>query len=161
MPRNLRALLLEAVQGIDLADLDRLGPLATFEALAALWQSGWLGEGHRVQRVTVAEMRQRLRQVARARVSIAEASALAAGAVVLVRGELRPSTDGTLVIDDGEWALVAEVRWIGSPARDGTVTALGFADPRFDADAAPAGPRRSPKRLWLGSTRLPVIACRG
>jgi hypothetical protein len=161
MPRNLRALLLEAVQGIDLADLDRLGPLATFEALAALWKSGWLGEGHRLQRVTAAEMRQRLRQVARARMSIAEASALAAGALVLVRGELRPATDGTLVIDDGERALVAEVRWIGSPARDGTVTALGFADPRFDPDALPAGPRRSPKRLWLASTHLPVVACRG
>jgi hypothetical protein len=161
MLRSLRALLLEAVQGIEPADLDRLGPLATFEALAALWHSGWLGEGRRVSRVMVAEMRQRLRQVARARVSITEAGALEAGAVALVRGELRCSGVGPLVIDDGEQALVAEARWIGSPARHGTVTVLGFVDRRFDPEAAPAGPRRSPTRLWVASTRLPVIACRG
>jgi hypothetical protein len=167
MSRGLRGLLREAVQGTAATDLDRLGPLATFEALAALWHSGWLGPGHSSPRATAAEVRQRLRQVARARVSVAEAAALPVGTVVLVTGTLRLESGSrsddageTLVIDDdGARASLSPLHWIGSAARDGTVTVLGFTDPRLDPGAAAAGPRRSPTRLWLSSAGLPLMAC--
>jgi hypothetical protein len=151
MTRGLRGLLALAARGVD---LEPLGPLGTFEALSVLWNEGWLGTGRFSPRATAADVRVRLRELGRARIALDDALDCPAGSIILARGVIA----GALL--DGV-ARLGELRWIGPPESAGAVTVLGFTDPRLDPDLPPPGPRRVPRRLWIGPARLPAIACRG
>jgi hypothetical protein len=163
--RALRGLLLEGLRGCDDRVLAQLGPLASWRALATLWEMGWLGTGKSSVRATSAEIRQRLRQIAEARRSIADAAALAAGAPVCVQGDVTRASTAELMLEDnsGEPAFipVAELRWIGQPraaAEGDRVTVLGFAHTELDPAQAPSAPRRLPQRVVIGAAALPAIA---
>ena len=163
--RALRGLLLEALDGCDETVLDRLGPLATWSALAALWESGWLGAGKSTVRATCAQIRQRLREIANARRSIAEAAELPAGAVLCIEGTIVEATARDLVIDDGSGepahARSDDAHWLSArvaPLPGDRVTVLGFADSELDSRRAPVGPRRLPRRVVIRAAGLPLIA---
>jgi hypothetical protein len=162
--RALRGLLLEALEGEGTL-LARLGVFGSWRAMATLWETGWLGGGHRSARATAAEIRQRLRQIAAARRSIAEAAAVPTGAPVWVEGGVIRAGAETLLLDDnsGETALIpcAELRWIGGPPAAGEgdrVTVLGFAAAEVDPSLAASAPRRLPRRVVIRSADRPAIA---
>jgi hypothetical protein len=162
--RALRGLLLEALEGDD-SLLTRLGAFGSWRALATLWETGWLGRSHRSARATAAELRQRLREIAAARRSIAEAAAVATGAAVWVEGGVIRAGVEALLLDDnsGETARIpsAELRWIGGPPAAGEgdrVTVLGFAAPEVDPSLAAPAPRRLPRRVVIRSADRPAIA---
>jgi hypothetical protein len=161
--RTVRAWLRHAAGGADEALLARLGPLGSFAALTELWEAGWLGEAGRSARITEARIRQRLREIAVARRSIAEAALVAAGTTVLLDGTVAALSPLCLEDGSGERASVpsAPGRWIGGtppPAEGDRVTLLGFADPVLDLTRPPHGPRRSPRALLVRAARLPLIA---
>jgi hypothetical protein len=152
-----RALLLEAVSGGAEAILPALGALASFRALAALWQAGWLGSGKISPRAASAEIRQRLRAIAATRRSLAEAATVPAGTPVLVEGTL--VAPFTLDDGSGERAELAGVRWIDgrAPAQGDRVTVLGFVERALDPSRPPPGPRQLATRLVLRSAALPLL----
>jgi hypothetical protein len=160
-PRALRALLLEAVRGVDGAVLEGLGPLGSFRALAALWATGWLGERKPTARATSAAIRHRLREIGAARRSLAQAALLPAGAVVLIEGRVVALSPLDLDDDGGEMVRVPPppVRWIDSraPRQGDRVTLLGFVDRALDPSLPPRGPRQSPTRLLVRPALLPLV----
>ena len=163
--RGLRGLLLDALDGDEL--LGKLGPFGSWRALATLWETGWLGRGHRSARATAAEIRQRLRAIAAARRSIAEVPSVVTGATVWVEGGVIRAGAEALLLDDnsGETAHIpsAEVRWIGWPPAAGegdSVTVLGFAAAEVDLSLALSAPRRLPRRVVIRSADRPAIAHR-
>ena len=163
--RALRELLLEALDGCDEALLDRLGQLASWNAIIGLWEGGWLGAGKSSPRATRAQVRQRLREIAEARRSIAEVRALDAGTVVCVEGNIVGVTAHDLIVDDGSgelgYARSEGAWWINprlSPQAGDRVTLLGFCDSEVDATRAPEGPRSLPRRVVIRAAGLPLIA---
>jgi uncharacterized protein YdeI (BOF family) len=162
--RALRDLLLEALGGCDEALLERLGSLASWNAVAALWQGGWLGAGKSSMRATGAQIRRRLREIAQARRSIAEVLALPAGTPVCIEGTIIEATAHDLVVDDGSgelaYARSEDARWLSprlAPQAGDRVTVLGFADSEVDATRAPPGPRTLPRRVVLRAAGLPLV----
>jgi hypothetical protein len=163
--RALRELLLEALDGCDEALLDRLGQLATWNAIIGLWEGGWLGPGKSSARATRAQVRLRLREIADARRSIAELLSIEAGTVVVVEGTIVEVTAYDLVVDDGSgelgYARSEGAWWINPrlvPLAGDHVTLLGFADSEVDATRAPEGPRSLPRRVVIRAAGLPLIA---
>jgi hypothetical protein len=163
--RALRELLLEALDGCDEALLDRLGELATWNAIIGLWEGGWLGQGKSSPRATRAQVRQRLREIADARRSIAELLSIEAGTMVVVEGTVVEVTAYDLVVDDGSgelgYARSEGAWWINPrlvPVAGDHVTLLGFADSEVDATRAPEGPRSLPRRVVIRAAGLPLIA---
>jgi hypothetical protein len=161
----LRDLLLEAVQGCDDALLERLGTLASWNALAALWEGGWLGPSHSSMRVSVAQARQQLRMLAAARRPIAQLLALPAGTAVVVEGDIVSVTPDDLVVDDrsGELAHArsTEEWWLNPrlvPMAGDRVTLVGFLDLEVDETRAPEHARALPRRVVIRAAALPLIA---
>jgi hypothetical protein len=160
--RTVRAWLRQAA-GSDETLLARLGPFGTFAALTVLWEAGWLGVRRRSDRLTEAGIRHRLRAIAGARRSIADAAVLAAGTAVLLEGTVSALAPLSLEDGSGERASVpaAPEHWIGvaGPAGEGDrVTLLGFAEPALDLTRPPRGPRRPGRAVLVRAARLPVIA---
>jgi hypothetical protein len=163
--RALRDLLLEALDGCDEALLDRLGQLATWNAIIGMWEGGWLGAGKSSPRATRAQVRQRLREIADARRSIADLLSVEAGTAVCVEGTIVEVTAYDLVVDDGSgelgYARSEGAWWINPrlvPAVGDHVTLLGFADREVDASRAPESPRSLPRRVVIRAAGLPLIA---
>jgi hypothetical protein len=163
--RALRELLLDALDGCDESLLDRLGELATWNAIIGLWEGGWLGTGKSSPRATRAEIRQRLREIAEARRSIVELLTIEAGTVVCVEGAIVEVTAHDLIVDDGSGELGCArsegAWWINprlSPRVGDRVTLLGFADLELDPTRAPEGPRSLPRRVVIRAASLPLIA---
>ena len=163
--RELRDLLLEALDGCDETLLERLGQLASWNAVIGLWEGGWLGAGKSSPRATRAQIRLRLREIARARCSIADALALPAGEVVCIEGAVVETTAHDLVVDDGSgelaYARSEGAWWINprvAPLPGDRVTILGFADSDLDTTRAPHGPRALPRRVVIRAAGLPLIA---
>jgi hypothetical protein len=162
---ELRALLLEAMRGCDDALLARLGPLASWNALVALWEGGWLGAGKSSVRATCAQIRQRLRAIADSRQSIAAVLGLTAGTPVCIAGTIVEATAEDLVVDDGSGEL-ARARSDGgwwdnarvAPLAGDRVTLVGFADSEVDLARAPDRPRALPRRVVIRAAQLPLIA---
>jgi hypothetical protein len=162
----LRALLLEALRGCAPATVDGLGALATWPALVALWDAGWLGGSRASEAATIARVRRRLRVIAAARVSVAAVSTVKAGAVVCVTGEvgeLRAPDELLLADAAGDLALVAlsDARWVGdrrTPHVSDGITVLGFADRSLDTAARSPDPRRPPRRAVVRAGDLPLVA---
>lgn len=159
----LRALLRQALQTCDASVLEALGPFATWEALAVLYDGGWLGGGQRSARVAGATIRRRLRGLAAARTTIAAALAHEAGRAVLVEGNILAATAVDLVVaDETDAARVpaGDVRWVSrvGVCEGARVTLLGVADSEVDPTRAPDGARVLPRRLVLRAADLPVIA---
>jgi hypothetical protein len=163
--RALRELLLEALDGCDEALLDRLGQLATWNAIIGMWEGGWLGAGKSSPRATRAQVRQRLREIADARRSIADLLSMEAGTVVCVEGTIVEVTAYDLIVDDGSgelgYARSEGAWWINPrlvPAVGDHVTLLGFSDSEVDVSRAPEGPRSLPRRVVIRAAGLPLIA---
>ena len=163
--RALRELLLEALEGCDEALLDRLGQLASWNAIIGLWEGGWLGAGKASLRATRAQVRQRLREIAESRRSIADLLSIESGTAVCVEGTVVEVTARDLVVDDGSgelgYARSEGAWWINprlSPRPGHRVTLLGFADSEVDATRAPEGPRSLPRRVVIRAAGLPLIA---
>jgi hypothetical protein len=161
----LRGLLLEALKGCDEELLERLGTLASWNALLALWEGGWLGPMHASMRMSIAHVRHRLRKIAAARRSIVEVLALPAGTAVVVEGTIVEATAQDLVIADGSGELArarsAAEWWLNprlSPMAGDRVTIVGFADSEIDPTRAPDNPRALPRRVVLRAAGLPLIA---
>jgi hypothetical protein len=166
--RVLRGLLLDALEGCDEGLLDRLGQLASWNALVGLWEGGWLGAGKSSPRATRAEIRQRLREIAGARRSLAELLSVPAGTVVCVEGTVAGVTAHDLILDDGSgelgYARSEGAWWINPrlvPATGDHVTLLGFADSEVDPTRAPEGPRSLPRRVVIRAAGLPLVAYLG
>jgi hypothetical protein len=166
--RALRELLLEALDGCDEDLLERLGQLASWNAIIGLWEGGWLGAGKSSPRATRAQVRQRLREIADARRSIAELLSLESGTVVCVEATVVEVTARDLIVDDGSgelaYARSEGAWWINprlAPAAGDRVTLLGFVDSELDATRAPAGPRSLPRRVVIRAAGLPLIAYLG
>jgi hypothetical protein len=162
---KLRDLLQGALGGCDPALLERLGPLASWNAMVALWEGGWLGPGRASVRATAAEIRVRLRMIAEARRPIAEALALPAGEVVCIEGTVVEAAARDLVIDDGSgelgYARSQEAVWLNprlAPLAGDRVTVVGFADSELDTTRAPVHPRALPRRMVIRAAELPLIA---
>jgi uncharacterized protein YdeI (BOF family) len=163
--RALRELLLDALEGCDESLLERLGQLATWNAIMGLWEGGWLGGGKSSSRATRAQIRVRLREIADARRSIAELYALEAGTMVCVEGAIVEVTAHDLIVDDGSGELATArsegAWWINprlSPQPGDGVTLLGFLDLELDPSRAPDGPRSLPRRVVIRAAGLPLIA---
>ena len=163
--RALRELLLEALDGCDDGLLERLGQLASWNAIVGLWEGGWLGPGRSSPRATRAEVRQRLREIAGARRSIAQLLSVESGTVVCVEGIIVGVTAHDLIVDDGSgelgYARSEGAWWINPrlvPAAGDRVTLLGFADSEVDGSRAPEGPRSLPRRVVIRAAGLPLIA---
>jgi hypothetical protein len=163
--RALRELLLDALDGCDEALLHRLGQLASWNAIIGLWEGGWLGAGKASPRATRAQVRQRLREIADARRSIAELLNVQAGTVVCVEGTIVGVTAHDLIVDDGSgelgYARSEGAWWINPrlvPVAGDRVTVLGFADSELDAAAVSEGPRSLPRRVVIRAAGLPLIA---
>jgi hypothetical protein len=162
-PALLRALLLEAARGPGMdVTLMRLGPFASFQALTALWQAGWLGGGQSSARASSAEIRQRLRAIGEARRTAAEAMEAPVGEPLLVGGVLASLASPVLCDETGAVVRVAleGAHHVGRPApltEGDRVTVLGFADRELAADEAPGGPRRLPYRVIVRAAHLPVV----
>jgi hypothetical protein len=155
--------LLEALAGCDDRVLAGLGALGSWSALAALWEHGWLGAGKPSVRATCAEIRQRLREIARSRCSIAEVLAAPAGAVVCIEGTIAEIGEERVLVEDGSGESAdlrpGEVRWLGRrPAAGERVTVLGFADSAVDPTRAARGPRALPRRAVIRAAGLPPVA---
>jgi hypothetical protein len=162
---ELRDLLLDSMRGCDDALLARLGTLASWNALVALWEGGWLGTRRLSGRATRAEIRQRLRTIAESRRSIAEVLGLPAGSPVCVEGTIVEATAEDLVVDDGSGELAqarSESGWWDNarlaPLPGDRVTLVGFADSEVDPRRAPEGPRTLPRRVVIRAAQLPLIA---
>jgi hypothetical protein len=140
--------------------LARLGPFASWVGLVALYDGGWLGAHSLSARTAPARLRARLRELARARRSLAEAGR----GVLLVDGNVVAVTAVDLFVEDGsgETARVprAEIVWLRrhTPRERDRVTLLGFADSEVDPTRAPTGPRRLPRRVVIRAAEFPVIA---
>jgi hypothetical protein len=163
--RALRDLLLEALEGCDESLLDRLGQLASWNAIIGLWEGGWLGTGKFSPRATRAQIRLRLREIADARRPIAQLLALEAGTMVCVEGEIVEVTPHDLIVDDGSGeracARSEGAWWINprlSPLAGERVTLLGFLDLELDPTRAPDSPRSAPRRVVIRAAGLPLIA---
>jgi hypothetical protein len=161
----LRDLLLEALEGCDESLLERLGQLASWNAIIGLWEGGWLGAGKSSPRATRAQIRMRLREIADARRTIAELPALEGGTVVCVEGAIVGVSARDLLVDDGSGELAcarSEAAWWINPRltpRVGDrVTLLGFVDLELDPTRAPEGPRSLPRRVVIRAAGLPLIA---
>lgn len=160
---QLRAMLFEALRGCDEAFIAGLGPLATWDALSALWAAGWLGSGRASLRSTAAEIRQHLREISS---SVRRADALAPlprGTLVCVSGVVRDAALEALVLDDDSGAEVlvrADTAALvgGTPQVGGTALAVGLVDHILDPAAA-AAPRRLPTRpvVSAGDARRVVV----
>jgi hypothetical protein len=162
---ELRELLLESMRGCDDALLARLGTLASWNAVLALWEGGWLGVGKPTLRATCAQVRQRLRIIADSRRPIVEVLALSAGTPVCVEGAIVEATAEDLVVDDGSGELArarSDSGWWDNarlaPLAGDRVTLVGFADSEVDPTRAPAGPRTLPRRVVIRAAQLPLIA---
>jgi uncharacterized protein YdeI (BOF family) len=154
-----------SVQGCDDALLARLGTLASWNALVALWQGGWLGAGKSSLRVSGAQVRARLRAIADARRSIAQVLSLPAGAAVCIEGTIIETTAEDLIVDDGSGELArarSETEWWHNPRvaplPGDRVTIVGFADSEVDPTRAPDNPRALPRRVVIRAAGLPLIA---
>jgi hypothetical protein len=162
---ELRGLLLEATRGCDDALLARLGTLASWSALLALWEGGWLGAGKSSVRATCAQIRQRLRAIADSRHPIAALLSLPAGTPVCIEGTIVDAGADELIIDDGSGERAharSRTGWWDNarpgPQAGDRVTVVGFADSEVDPTRAPAGPRALPRRVVIRAAHLPVIA---
>jgi hypothetical protein len=165
LARALRAMLLEALEGCDEELLARLGPLASWNAIAGLWEGGWLGQGKSSPRATRAQVRQKLREIAAARRTIAEVPALPAGTMVCLEGAVVEVTPRDLVIEDGSGerahARSEGAWWINprlSPREGDRVTVLGFVYSEVDETRAPRNPRELPRRVVIRAAALPLMA---
>jgi len=163
--RALRDLLLDALDGCEPSLLERLGQLASWNAVIGLWEGGWLGTGKPSPRATRAQIRQRLREIADARRRVVELLELPAGTVVCVEGDIVEVTPNDLFVDDGSGELACarseNAMWINPrlAARVGDrVTLLGFLDIELDPERAPEGPRSLPRRVVIRAAGLPLIA---
>jgi hypothetical protein len=163
--RALRDLLLEAVGGCPAELLEQLGALGSWNGIVALWEGGWLGPERASVRATCAQIRVRLRAIARARHSAADVLGLAAGTVVCVEGTIVATSPEDLVVDDGSgelaYARSENARWLSprlAPLPGDRVTLLGFADSEVDATRAPASPRALPRRVVIRAAGLPLVA---
>jgi hypothetical protein len=163
--RALRAVLLEALEGCDEELLARLGPLASWNAIAGLWEGGWLGQGKSSPRATRAQVRQKLKEIAGARRTIAEMVALPAGTMVFIDGIVVAVSARDLVVDDGSGERAyarSEAAWWKNPRlspREGArVSVLGFAYSELDESRAPRNPRELPRRVVIRSAALPLVA---
>jgi hypothetical protein len=166
--RNLRALLLEALRGTDDRVTEGLGALASWQALVALWDSGWLGGGRTSARLAAADIRAHLRELASARRPITAVEHAALGELVCITGELLPTPfEDVLLVSDREGASIVVLvpvgtHFVGGPLaiRD-RVTVLGFADHEPDPDLARATPRGMPRRAIIrASSGTPVLVVR-
>jgi hypothetical protein len=161
--RALRGLLLEALAGCDERVLGGLGALASWQALTVLWEHGWLGAGKLSVRATCAQIRERLREISRARCAIAAVLAAPAGTVVRIEGTIAEVTEAAVRVEDGSGEcadlLRAETQWLGRPPQVGErVTALGFADSVVDPAQPARAPRALPRRAVIRAAGLPPIA---
>jgi len=163
--RALRDLLLDALEGCDETLLDRLGQLASWNAIIGLWEGGWLGAGKSSPRATRAQIRLHLREIADARRRVVDLLALEAGTVVCVEGAIVEVTPRDLIVDDGSGELACArsegAWWINprlTPRAGDHVTLLGFVDFELDPSRAPDGPRSLPRRVVIRAAGLPVIA---
>jgi hypothetical protein len=162
---ELRDLLLESMRGCDDGLVARLGTLASWNALLALWEGGWLGGSRSTVRATRAQIRQRLRLIADSRRPIADVPALSAGTPVCIEGTIVEATAEDLVVDDGSGELArarSDSGWWDNarlaPLAGDRVTLVGFADSEVDPTRAPAGPRVLPRRVVIRAAQLPLIA---
>jgi hypothetical protein len=150
-------LLLEALRGCDDAVVAALGTLGRWEVLAAVYEEGWLGDevGTTSLRASAARVRGGLRRVAAARRSLAEAVAGSGGEICVDARLVEPgsgSADLTIDDDSGESAIVdaAAARVLGGELAAGDrVTVLGVLAVELDLAAAPAAPRRLPRRVVI------------